>query len=130
MGAVPGVPERLRNERNDFNRKPYAMRDSTGFARAGSTERRPPFGHPPLGGGVQEGRGPAPSASDRSEVAGWVRDNLPACSAFAAAFKAEFEGLRLTFASEAGHTIGKPSEAPGFSVSGDDLMPFPRKVRP
>lgn len=35
--------------------------------------------------------------------------------------------MRLTYASEAGHAIGKPLEAPGFSISGDDLIDTLRK---
>jgi hypothetical protein len=35
----------------------------------------------------------------------------------------------MTYASENGHTIGKPLEAPAFCVSGDDLMPI-RKSKP
>ena len=94
------------------------------MSRSVAAERRTPLGHPPLGGGVPEGRGlaPTPEASARADAAEWVRQNLPTCSAFAAAFKAVFAGLRLTFASEAGHTIGAQAEPPSFSVSGDDLV--------
>lgn len=38
----------------------------------------------------------------------WVADNLPAVAAFASAVRAEFGDVRLVFAAEAGHVIGKP----------------------
>ncbi len=47
-------------------------------------------------------------ADDREQRAAWVRANLPECSAVAAAFRAEFGDLRLVYASENGHVIGKP----------------------
>lgn len=47
------------------------------------------------------------SANDRANAADWVRQSLPACAAVAAAFKAQFPGVRLTFASENGHTLGQ-----------------------
>lgn len=43
--------------------------------------------------------------SDRAE---WVRSNMPNCAAAAATFAASFPGLRMTYASENGHVIGKP----------------------
>lgn len=46
--------------------------------------------------------------SDRAE---WVRQHLPICAAAAAAFAAAFPGCRMTYASENGHTIGKPTPA-------------------
>lgn len=46
---------------------------------------------------------------DRNERAAWVNENLPACAAVAAAFKAEFGDVRLVFASQNGHTIGQRS---------------------
>jgi hypothetical protein len=42
----------------------------------------------------------------------WVRDNLPECASVAAAFKAEFGDVRLTYASENGHVLGKESAEP------------------
>jgi len=48
--------------------------------------------------------------TDRAEsMAEWVRENLPTCAAVAAEFKAEFGDVRLVYAKEAGHEIGKPS---------------------
>ena len=72
---------------------------------------------------------PAPVAPSRANAAEWVRQHLPICSAFAAAVRDEFGEARLTYASEAGHTIGKPVQTCAFSVSGDDLMPV-RKGTP
>ncbi|MBK6414083.1 hypothetical protein [Sphingopyxis sp.] len=41
----------------------------------------------------------------------WVRKNLPLCSRFAATVAEVFgEGVRMTYASEGGYTVGKPSE--------------------
>ena len=105
------------------------MRVTSDFALSSGAERLPPLGHPPLGGGVPEGRGQAPTSASRQEAAEWVRQNLPICSTFAAAVRDEFSQARMTYASENGHTIGKPLEAPAFCVSGDDLMPI-RKSKP
>lgn len=44
-----------------------------------------------------------------SERQQWVRDNMPVIAAIANEFKAEFGDVRLVFASENGHVIGKPS---------------------
>lgn len=44
-----------------------------------------------------------------SERAEWVRANLPLCASAAAAFAAAFPGCRMTYASENGHVIGKPT---------------------
>ena len=85
------------------------------------TERRTLSGHPPLGGGVQERVCPAPVAPARADAAAWVRDNLPICADFAARCLEAFGEARLLYASENGHTIGKPSDQPGYSVTGDDL---------
>ena len=85
------------------------------------TERRTLFGHPPLGGGVQEKVCPAPVAPARAEAAEWVRQHLPICADFAAQCREAFGEARLLYASENGHTIGKPSDPPGYSVTGDDL---------
>lgn len=38
----------------------------------------------------------------------WVAENLPAVAAFASAFRAEFGDVRLVFAAEGGHVIGRP----------------------
>lgn len=38
----------------------------------------------------------------------WVAENLPTVAAFAAAMRAEFGDVRLVFAAEAGHVLGKP----------------------
>ena len=78
-------------------------------------------------------REPSPSApanSGRDEAAQWVRTNLPTCSQIADDFRAVFPTVRLTHASEAGHSIGKPIEEPAFSVSGDDLVAHPVRVKP
>ena len=66
------------------------------------------------------------------DKAAWVRKNLPVCSAVASAFRAEFgAGVRMSWASENGHAIGKPIPAPAFAVSGDALnLPVARKGRP
>jgi hypothetical protein len=50
-----------------------------------------------------------------------VRENLPTCADFAAQCRAAFGEVRMLYASENGHTIGKPSDPPGYSVTGDDL---------
>lgn len=47
-------------------------------------------------------------ADDRESRAAWVRENLPGCTAVADVFRAEFGDVRLVFAAEAGHVIGKP----------------------
>jgi hypothetical protein len=49
------------------------------------------------------------------------RENLPECSAFAAIVREQFSQARLCFASENGHTVGKPF-VPAFVVSGDALV--------
>ena len=84
------------------------------------TERRTLLPHPPLGGGVAESVCPAPVAPARADAAEWVRQHLPICSAFAAAVRDEFSQARMTYASENGHTIGKPVQTCAFSVSGND----------
>jgi hypothetical protein len=88
---------------------------------------------PPKGEGVGGGVGPATAAHRRRDAAEWVRLNLPLCSAFAAEVKAEFGAeVRMTFASENGHVIGKPGGSAGLSVSGDALLahlPFKRKEK-
>lgn len=109
---------------------------STERTTTGPTERRTPFG-PPFRGGPR-GESPAPSAagarsvdavkSEKAEKAEWVRHHLPTCTAFAQAMRAVFPGCRLTYASEAGHTIGTPDVA-AFSIGGDDLMPI-RSAKP
>jgi len=72
---------------------------------------------------------PAPVAPSRANAAEWVRQHLPICASFAAALKAEFPDARMTYASEAGHTIGKPMQTCAFSITGDDLVPV-RKAKP
>jgi len=67
--------------------------------------------------------GPAAAVTDRQSAAGWVRQHLPICSAFAAELRDAFGPVKLTFASEDGHVIGKASEPAAFSVSGADLVP-------
>ena len=97
------------------------MRVTGSLADRQGTERRTLLPHPPLGGGVAERVCPAPVALARAQAAEWVRQHLPICSAFAAAVRDEFGEARLTYASEGGHSIGKPSDPPAFKVSGDDL---------
>jgi len=57
---------------------------------------------------VGERHSPEPTGTDRrADGAAWVRENLPGWAAVAAGFKAAFGELRLTWASEGGHVIGK-----------------------
>jgi hypothetical protein len=105
------------------------MRFTASLAGRQGTERRTLLPHPPLGGGVAERVCPAPVAPARADAAEWVRQHLPICSAFAAAVRDEFGEARLTYASENGHTIGKPMQTCAFSVTGDDLVPV-RKAKP
>lgn len=68
--------------------------------------------HPPLKGGVvfPQKPPPQPMPSDRAEkLAEWVRENLPTCSAVAAEYRAEFGDVRMVYAREAGHEIGRRS---------------------
>lgn len=73
--------------------------------------KTPPL--PPKGGEGEGFAGRHPDlgsvmADDRASKAAWVRENLPGCTAVADAFRAEFGDVRLVFAAEAGHVIGKP----------------------
>ena len=97
------------------------MQVTGGLTGRQGTERRTLLPHPPLGGGVSERVCPAPVAPARADAAAWVRDNLPTCADFASQCRAEFGEARMLYASENGHTIGKPSDQPGYSVTGDDL---------
>lgn len=92
---------------------------SSNFTAGTMAERSHPPPPPFRGGGVGVA---APVKPERSEAAEWVRANLPVCSGFAAELKASFPEARLTYANEAGHVIGKPSPAPGLSISGDALL--------
>ena len=65
---------------------------------------------------------------EREAAAEWVRANLPECSAFAAIVREQFSQARLCFASENGHTVGKPF-VPAFVVSGDALVQEPMVAR-
>ena len=58
-----------------------------------------------------------------------VREKLPVCSGVAAAFKAAFPELRMTYAAENGHTLGKRGPD-GVKLSETNVGPmFPdRKV--
>jgi len=105
------------------------MRVTASLTGRQGTERRTLLPHPPLWGGVAERVCPAPVAPARAVAAEWVRQHLPICSAFAAAVRDEFSQARMTYASENGHTIGKPVQTCAFSVSGDDLVPV-RKAKP
>lgn len=96
---------------NDKGFKPFFTRNRGG---SGTASGRFPYPKPPLRGGVG-GMGnhppePSPSAG-REDRAAWVRLNLPICAAVASEFAAVFPGCRMTFASEAGHTVGKPTPA-------------------
>ena len=105
------------------------MQVSGCFGNSVRVERQAPPPHPsPLKGeGVGGGVGLA-AADRRSEAAEWVRQNLPECSAFAAACRKEFGEVRLLWASENGHEVGKPPSLPGYSVCGDSLV-FHGKVK-
>ena len=98
----------LRNEWNAISGKPAMTRNSGVFASGTKAERQPgsfPTPTPPKGGcGVGKTNSPVPS----SDQAAWVRENLPVCAAVAAEFKAEFGDVRLVYAAENGHTLGKP----------------------
>ena len=87
------------------------MRDSGGFALTTAAERNTPLPHPPLRGGCGKREGVAPAVGEREAAAEWVRENLPEC-----------------FASENGHSIGKPFVA-AFVVSGDALTQGPMVAR-
>lgn len=68
--------------------------------------------HPPLkGGGVfPQKPPPQPMPSDRAAaMAEWVRETLPTCAAVAAEFRESFGDVRLVYAREAGHEIGRRS---------------------
>lgn len=56
---------------------------------------------------VGERHSPMPTGGQTSEMAEMVRDNLPTCASVADAFKAEFGSVRLVYASENGHELGK-----------------------
>jgi hypothetical protein len=43
----------------------------------------------------------------REEMQAWVKQNLPACAAIAADFKAVLGDVRLVYASENGHQLGQ-----------------------
>lgn len=81
----------------------------------------PPHPSPLRGEGVGGGVG-LPASDGRRERADWVRSNLPICSEFAALVRETFGDCRMIYAEEAGHVIGKPTPAPGFSVSGEALV--------
>ena len=83
------------------------MRVTGSLAGRQGTERRTLL-TPPFRGGV-------------SERVAWVRDNLPTCADFAAQCRQAFGEARLLYASENGHSIGKPSDPPAFSITGADL---------
>ena len=44
---------------------------------------------------------------NRDEMQAWVKENLPACAAVANEFKAVFGDVRLVYACENGHELGK-----------------------
>ena len=47
--------------------------------------------------------------SDRQAGAAWLRDNLPTVAAVAADFREAFGDVRLAWAKEGGHEVGKKS---------------------
>lgn len=100
------------------------MRVSIDYSKVERLERQAPPPHtlPPKGEGVGGGVGLA--TDSRQAAAEWVRQNLPVCSAFAAEVQAEFGQVRMTYAIENGHVIGKPLESAAFSVAGDALLPM------
>ncbi len=100
------------------------------FTEMERVERQAPPPHPsPLKGeGVGGGVGLA-AADRRASQAEWVRENLPICSAFAAAMRAEFGDVRMVFASENGHVLGKPTPDPAFSATGDALLPLRKEAK-
>jgi len=101
------------------------------FEKLERVERQAPPPHPsPLKGeGVGGGVGLA-AAGRRATQAEWVKQNLPLCSEFAAACRDAFGvGVRMTYAEEAGHIIGKPLPDPVFSVSGDALLPLQKETK-
>ncbi len=57
---------------------------------------------------VGERHSPEPTSHDRrAGGAEWVRESLPTVAAIAASFRAEFGDVRLAYASENGHVLGK-----------------------
>lgn len=104
------------------------MRDSGGFAFTTAAERNTPLATPPFKGGCGKREGVAPAVGEREAAAEWVRANLPECSAFAAIVRELFIQARLCFASENGHTVGKPF-VPAFVVGGDALVQEPMVAR-
>ena len=98
-----------------MERKTRSARNGKAFGCFYGLEREngktPPL--PPKGGEGEGFAGRQPDrwsvmADDRASKAAWVRENLPGCTAVADAFRAEFGDVRLVFAAEAGHVIGKP----------------------
>lgn len=89
--------------------------DSAFFLPSAAGVRHPgnsPTHNPPKGGCVVgERHSPEPTSTDRrAGGAEWVRENLPSVAAVAATFRAEFGDVRLTYASENGHEIGRPGQ--------------------
>lgn len=65
-------------------------------------------GKPPLkGGGFPPNPPPIEDGGKRDAAAAWLADNLPTVAAFATAMRAEFGDVRLVWAKEAGHEIGR-----------------------
>ena len=86
----------------------YFFSSAKGFRQGGNS---PPH-NPPKGGCVGgERHSPQPALSaEREARAEWVRQNLPGCAAVAAAFRAEFEGVRMVWAREGWNEVGKATE--------------------
>lgn len=65
---------------------------------------------PPLKGGCVFPQKPPPQPTQTAEArqkAEWVRENLPTCAKFATEFREAFGDVRLTYAAENGHVIGR-----------------------
>ena len=60
----------------------------------------------------------------------WLRDNLPVSAGFVADVAAEFgrENVRVTYASENGHVLGKLVELDGVKLSETVVGTWARKV--
>ena len=73
-------------------------------------------GNPPLGGGFSPdplttdmGKRVAAESPERKEAALWLQTNLPTVAAVAASFRAEFGDVRLVWAREGVHEVGRAS---------------------
>lgn len=73
-----------------------------------SGDSTPPIPPPRGGGRGVESHPPKPAASERQQ---WLRENLPTVAAVVDDFAAVFgrDQVKVAYADEAGHVIGKPS---------------------